>query len=930
MSKNHSAARSLLLLSLLFISGLPAEAQLIQPGTRATDGAIAGTIFDSANGQPIRGAVVAVEGNAAKQTLTDTDGRYQLSLPEGKYTLRVSAPNYMDARVDEVVVKANDSVEASTVMALSSNVTKVDVVETASAVMATSEAMLQERKLSSVVSDSLSSEELRKSVSSDAAGALQKVTGVSVVDNGYVYVRGLGERYSATMLNSAMIPTTEPEKRVVPLDLFPASLIDNIKILKTYSPDLPGEFSGGLVQLQTVEFPTSKVLSVSYLTGFNSATSFRRSADYLGGSTDFWGFDDGGRALPGQIPTDSRIVQGRYNQQQLQAFGRSFATNWEPRPVSSMRPTQSYSVVGGNTFGRLGLVGALTFQNKPQNQFETQRYLRHDGVQPFIFSNYENFSSYNQAARLGAVLNAAVRLSPSNKVIFRNTLTHDSDKEARVFSGYDGGIDGEIQSERLRYIERGLMSTSVEGEHALARMGNSLLRWQVTFSESSRNEPDLREVVRGKLPDGRYSYLALSNSGQRFFSDLKDRIYEPLVEFAKPFYRGSFTGIFKAGYRGTFRNRDFEARRFRFIPQRISTLNLFVPSDQLFSQQNIRPDGFQIIEFTRATDSYDARMDIHAGYAMVDLALGGRWRVVGGVRVEDANIQVITLDPLVPNAKPSVASLINRDPMPAVNVIYALTPRQNLRFSYSATVTRPDFRELSPFDFNNVQGGFVTQGNPNLVRGTIDNYDARWEGFTGGGGVMAASFFAKKFVDPIEVTILPANDLRQGFVNAKGALNIGFELEYRRSLAFLSKRLREFAASGNFTFVDSNIEIRPQDAVLLTSKHRPLLGQSRFIYNVMSEWNRPKWRSNARFYFNWVSRRISDVGTFALPDIYQEANTFIDFAYQYALDEKGKWALKFNAENLADNRYHWTQGDITQRAFRLGRTFTVGVSYSIF
>lgn len=925
-SKTHQA----LLLGILFWSAGNICAQLVQPGTAAGNGIVAGTIFDASNGQPIRGATIAVVETSGQQTVTDTDGRYQLRLQEGRYSLKINAPNYLEAKIEEVVIKANEAVEASTVMALASNVTKVDVVEKASAVMATSEAMLQERKLSAVVSDSLSSEELRKGVASDAAGALQKVTGVSVVDNGYVYVRGLGERYSSTMLNSAMIPTTEPEKRVVPLDLFPSALIDNIKILKTYSPDLPGEFSGGLVQMQTVEFPATKVLQFSYSTGFNSATSFKRSMDHLGGGRDFWGFDDGTRALPAEIPTDARIVQGRFNQQQLQQFGRSFATNWEPREVTSMRPTQSFSLVGGNTFGRLGLVGALTFQNKPQNQFETQRYLRHDGIRPFIFSNYEDFNVYNQAARLGGVLNAAVRLSPSSKLIFRNTLTHDSDKETRVFSGYDGGIDGDMKSERLRYIERGLFSTSVEGEHALAKMGNSLFRWQMTYSRSTRDEPDLREVIRGRLPDGRYSYLALSNSGQRFFANLEDRIYEPLAEFAKPFYKGSFTGILKVGYRGTFRSRDFEARRFRFIPQRITTLPLFAPSDQLFAQENIRPDGFQIIEFTRATDTYVADMDVHAGFAMLDLALGGRWRVVGGVRIEDANIQVVTLDPLAAAARPSIASLVNRDPMPAVNVIYALTPRQNLRFSYSKTVTRPDFRELSPFDFNNVQGGFVTQGNPNLVRGLINNVDARWEAFTGGGGVMAASFFVKKFKDPIEVTILPANDLRQGYVNAQGALNTGFELEYRKSLAFLNQRLRELSVSANFTFVDSNIEIRPEDAFLLTSKERPLLGQSRYIYNIITEWNRPRWRSSARFNVNWVSRRITDVGTFAVPDIYQEPLTFIDFSYQYSFDEKGKWSMKFNAENLADNHYHWTQGDITQRSFRLGRTFTVGLSYSIF
>jgi TonB-dependent receptor len=323
-------------------------------------------------------------------------------------------------------------------------------------------------------------------------------------------------------------------------------------------------------------------------------------------------------------------------------------------------------------------------------------------------------------------------------------------------------------------------------------------------------------------------------------------------------------------------------------------------------------------------------MDIHGGYGMVDLALGPRWRLVGGLRFEDANIFVETLDPFVPGGQPQVANLANRDPMPAINAIYALNGRQNLRFSYSRTVSRPDFRELSPFDFNNVVGGFVTQGNPNLVRALISNYDARWEWFLGGNQVLAASFFVKDFTDPIESTILPSNDLRQSFVNAEGALNFGFELEARKNLGFLNPRLREFNVQGNFTFVDSNIRIRQQDASILTSQERPLLGQSRYIYNVITEWAKPQWRSNARFYVNWVSRRITDVGTFGVPDIYQEANTFIDFVYQLQLDEAGRWGLRFDAENLADNRYRWTQGPFDQRLYQLGRTFKAGVSFTLF
>jgi TonB-dependent receptor len=323
-------------------------------------------------------------------------------------------------------------------------------------------------------------------------------------------------------------------------------------------------------------------------------------------------------------------------------------------------------------------------------------------------------------------------------------------------------------------------------------------------------------------------------------------------------------------------------------------------------------------------------MDIYAAYAMVDLAFGPRWRLIGGLRVEKAEQAVHTIDNRVPNAQPVDARLRNTDPAPGVNLVYALTSRQNLRFSYSRTVSRPDFRELSPFDFNNVLGGFVTQGNPSLKRATISNYDARWEWFAGGNQVIAASLFAKTFNDPIEQTVLPANDLRQTFVNAEGARNIGVELEFRRSLASFSRRLREFAVSSNFSTVVSNIDIKAEDASLLTSKSRPLLGQSRYVANAMAEWNRPKWFSTARFYANYVSRRITDVGTFGVPDIYQEANTFLDFAYQFSFAERSRWALKFEAENLANNEYLWTQGGITQRSYRLGRTFQLGINYRIF
>jgi outer membrane receptor protein involved in Fe transport len=630
------------------------------------------------------------------------------------------------------------------------------------------------------------------------------------------------------------------------------------------------------------------------------------------------------------VPRDARLFAGQFTREQLQGFGQAFADNWEPTTVDSARPAFDWSAAGGGTFGRFGIVGALSFSNRSQTQSEVQRYIRQGAGSPIVFTEYPDFREYSETAKMGAIFNTAVRLTPNHKLIFRNTFTHDADKSAREFSGYDGGVDSNVLSQRLRYVERSLFSTGLEGDHSFPTLRNSLVHWQFTYSRSSRDEPDLREVIRDLLPDGRYIFAASGSSGLRFFSNLDDRIYEPQGDYSIPFFKGGISGLFKTGVRITVRRRDFEARRFLYAPQQFTTLNLFLPSNQLFGPDQIRPSGFQITEFTRATDTYAAEMNIFAGYAMVDLSLGPKWRVEGGIRIEDAEQTVITFDNRVPNATPVRAGLQNRDPAPAVNVIYALGKRQNFRTSYSRTLSRPDFRELSPFDFNNVLGGFVTAGNPDLKRAVINNYDARWEWFPGGNQLVAASFFAKTFTDPIEQTIVPSNDLRQTFVNAKGARNVGFELEFRRSLASLTPRLKEFGVSANFTFVDSNIEIRPEDATIITSQSRPLLGQSRYIANSVLQWTRPKWHSDARFFANYVSRRVSDVGTFRLPDIYQEGNTFLDFVYTYTLGEKGKWGIRFEAENLLDNDYRWTQASFVQRDFRFGRNFQIGMSYTFF
>ena len=917
---------------------LVAATALAQTPSARARGTVTGQVFDASTGRPVPLVEIAIDGISDGKLVTDTNGRFTVLLSPGKYKFRFTSREYIETTVDEVEVKENEVVDASTVIQRKGVVTTVEVVEKIGAIQSSSESILIERKLATTVSDSISSEDIRASPASDAAAALEKVTGVSVVDNGYVYVRGLGERYSATMLNNAVLPSTEPERRVVPLDLFPASLIDNIKILKTYSSDLPGEFSGGLVQMQTVEFPTAPSLNVSVSYGINSQTTNRFFDTSRGGRLDGFGFDDGFRALPRIIPADQRLFVGNFTEAQFQEFGRAFQPNYAPVRIGGARPAQTYAVSGGSTFSKVGVVGALTFTNAPLQVPEFRRFLVNVGGGPAgragEFSRYDQFRTDNEGVRLGGVLNVSYKLSASNKLVFRNTLTRDTDKESRVFSGLDGGTSTDIESTRLRWTERRLLSTGVQGDHAIARLKNSVVTWQFTYADSLRDEPDLRETIRARETgtNDPFTFVFRPLSGTRFFSRLSDRIYEPAADWSTPFYKGPVSGLFKLGVRSTIRRRDFQMRRFRFIPIRAQTIDTSLPTEQVLGFNNIRLDGFRLTEITTATDRYDAEMDILGGFALIDLALGSKWRIIGGLRVEDAQITVTTIDPLVPGARPARAVLSNRDPLPSVNAIYSISGRQNLRFGFGRTVNRPDFRELSPFEFTSIVGGFTTVGNPNLRRATIDNFDARWEWFLGGNQIIAASYFYKRFQDPIEQTYQPTgSELRQSFGNVSAANNQGFELEFRRNLRFISSRLKDLAVQANFTFVDSEVDIpdTPQFAQL-TERNRPLVGQSRYIYNVIGEWNKPSLRSNARLYLNSVSRRISDVGTFGLPDVYQERVAFLDFVYHFTLREKGNWTLRFSAENLTNNEYRFTQSDFLVRRFRVGRTFSIGTSYSIF
>ncbi|HEY7816723.1 MAG TPA: TonB-dependent receptor, partial [Vicinamibacteria bacterium] len=503
-----------------------------------------------------------------------------------------------------------------------------------------------------------------------------------------------------------------------------------------------------------------------------------------------------------------------------------------------------------------------------------------------------------------------------NRIAFENFYTHNSQNETRVFQGFNQDINTEIRDSRLYWIEESVYSGKVSGEHYIADLSNSRLDWRGSFSTAVRDEPDLRETLYEFDPAIDEFVLAdESQSGFRMFNDLQDHVYEVGADWS--LYTTQWSGLpamIKVGPYVQYRDRDFSSRRFRLVNIAPGRFDISQPPESLFTAQNIGPN-FELREETRATDTYTADQTILAGYGMIDLPFSERWRFVGGARVEKSEQNVETFDLFAVDPTTIVSNLDDTDVLPGLNLIYALNGGQNLRFGYSRTVHRPEFRELAPFEFTDVVGGRATVGNPELQRALIANYDLRWEWFPSGSEVIAASFFYKDFQDPIERTVQATAQLRTSFANAESATNVGFEIEAKKQLH------PNVLVATNYTWVDSDIEIGRAAGEVQTSTSRPLAGQSQNVFNVMAEFLVPRFDSSVRVLYNYFDDRIVDVGSLGLPDIIEEGREGLDLVAIKRLGDRAQFRFLF--DNITDADYLFTQGGELQRRYHVGPTFAV-------
>jgi hypothetical protein len=924
----------------LWAGSPPAEAAAAPQGATAGQVRIVGVVRDETNAIALPGVPIEVV-DTKEVTYTDVDGRYLLQLPPGKHTLKITLEGYQEKTITIETTGRTTTADVGLTMAKFAETVTV-LAQAVDLQTSSAEAQLIERKQASVITDNIGSQEMKQNGDSDAAAAMSRVTGLSLVDNQYVFVRGLGERYSNTTLAGSVLPTTEPDKKVVPLDLFPTGLIDSVQVNKSYSPDRSAEFAGGLVQIVPMKLPNQPVLDFSYGLDFYSTATGKSIPMSPLGSRDVWGYDNGARALPSIFPDGKIVRQGIYTPDvgftanQITEFGRALENRWVPVNKDG-KPGQNWSATLGNRYaGKLGVVASITHSYKEQYLEEDRGFYRLSGA-----GTLENTSPYHivtgtQKAQLGIVGNISYQFKPSQRLTFENFYTHSGRDEGRFFQGLNLDNAREYKNNRLQFIEEGLFANAIGGEHFFQNASNSRIDWRVNYARATRDEPDLRETLyernmnQAGTPETTtpFTYADESQSGFRMFNELKDDTTDVSVNWAVFNAAGGRPTQYKFGVNYVDRSRDFRSRRFHFIPittQKADAGNLQfdnrLPPEQIFVSSNIGT-AFRFNEETRPTDAYDGEQTTAAGYGMIDVAFAARTRLVAGARLENFDQTVTTLDPFGLFQTEVQASNKNTDVFPSVNFVQGVGENSNLRFGYSTTVNRPEFRELAEFEFTDVIGNRAVKGNAGLNRALIQNVDARWEMFTGGRSIVAASGFYKHFDQPIERVVIAAANPIATFQNADSARNFGVELEAGHQFG------THFFFNANYTFVDSKITLAPEQLGVQTSSERPLAGQSKNLFNLAAEYFVGGF--STRLLFNYFGDRIADVGANEAPDIIEQGRGRLDVVFSQRLRGLN---IRLNVENLTDSDYLFTQTlttEATQRLFKLGRTVSLSFGYNVF
>jgi Carboxypeptidase regulatory-like domain/Outer membrane protein beta-barrel family/TonB-dependent Receptor Plug Domain len=908
-------------------------------------GTVSGTVVDRSNGDAIIEAGVEVVGHR-KTVRTNVDGRYSIKLPPGKYELRFYAPYFKGVRLPDVIVKPGEVARADAALE-SAGPAGVQVVEVvAPAKKAAEAAQIAKRKEAAEVSDTISRETMAKSTGSEASDVVKRAPAVAVRNDKFVFVRGLSERYTSALLNGNTLPSPDPFRRAVPLDLFPTEFLDAIDIVKTFSPNLPGDFTGGLVELDLRDLPDQLTYNLGISTGANTNTTFQDFLTYPGARLDYFASGKKSRQLP--LPeTDLNLlpVPEQYS------IARTFPNIWSPRTTDAL-PNFGANLSIGNRFGPFGFqLGGLWSTEWTTQPNEITRELDVGENQAVtVDDNLRGTTGFFQA-KLGGVMTAGYEPTERHRFTFRTFVYQNAIDGTTLQTGtINAGTFA--QQSQLQYILDSLAYGQLGGEHKFADW--LLMDWRTALARTRRDEPDTRLTLYLGGPPPRFASSAEGDGGRRYAAATREDLSDTRVDFTIPFQTGlPFTDFwsglpakFKFGPAYSYRSRDFSLRQFDYFPDS-TTLDTTLPPEILLAPSNLTPGIIGFRETTDIQDTYTGTQEIIGGYGLFELPIiRDRLRVVGGVRYEYSLIRLDTgviVDPtsgICPGRGRQAEQCflrfrkLNTNPLPGINVIASPIDNMNIRLSYGQSVARPEFRELAPSEFPTLFGEPPKRGNPDLVQTEITSYDARWEWFFSPLELVSLGFFYKELTGPIEqVGFIEQNQQFETWQNSGDATLIGFEFEGRKNLAFIHELLRPLSVLTNVTWSDSTVEVMPQRLfgtnipTQPTDTERRLVGQSPFIINAALDYTDPE-RFTARLLYYTAAESIDVAGATGLPNEIFQRRDQLDAALIVPLK---RWVgLPINArltvENILNTPFVFTQGPVVISRYTTGVKFTIGLT----
>lgn len=890
-------------------------------------GSIEGTIKDGKTGDPLVGAAVRVVNTNLGGT-SDLDGKYSIqNVTPGIYSLRVSYANYTQKVLPGVAVAGNETttmnINLDPVSGQGDAMHIDDTYVTGDRIRSNIIGQLSARQRSAVIGDAISAEQIRLSPDRDAGDALKRVTGLSVVDDKFVFVRGVTDRYNSTTLNGATVTgtDTDSDKKSFSFDLIPSSLIASTVVAKTATPDLPGDFSGGLVQVNTLDFPSQHLIAGNIEAGNDQVSSRQDFLKSPGGGSDWKAKDDGSRALPPGL----KGVE----------LAKALPNTWGASEDQS-RMNGSYALALGDRFnvggGELGFIASGTYKNGFKiEDFEQaptaggQRIFASEGTR------------YSEKYLWGGLANVSWHPTDNHRFGFENNYTRTAGDKVSQSKGLTVQSDS-ARTQTIQWDQRNIYLGQVTGQHTLPSVHGLAIKWRAMYSTSSAQEPDRKFAKYSKLASGKYGL----GENYRTWSELGEDTHGGQADIEWPLGDGSI----KAGYLQSERKRDFNIDAYVTDGSKLRGKNsslLFLPIDEIFAPENYGKDAngkalFDFTTYSPFTGTYDGTHDLKCYYGMVDkpfkVAARGL-RFAGGVRVEDSD-QVVNSPVAVDVPTIQTAEINKTDVLPSANLTVELAKTSNLRLAYYKSVNRPEFREMANVAYLDFDANQTVLGNPDLNRAVIQNYDARLEWFPAPGEVVAASYFYKGLTDAIEEELLPSPDryVRTWF-NSPNGKNYGYELELRKGMGFAWHGLENLVVQTNYTHVSSEVEYTEKyndaetNKPVSVTKTRPLQGQAPYTMNAGLVYTVPDVGLSMSVLYNRIGKRLDAVGDTRDEDLYEEPRDLLDFALT---QQFGTWMrLKFTIKDMLaqDKVLLFGNTGSTWERIDAGTTYALSLSFNL-